>query len=104
MKSKDKFGNRLSILLILSMGFLFGFLFAILLLLTNTDGILTKNGYIAIDQYNLSQENITQIYKYKCNEDKYKWEMKNIYNGEITTEYIQNCDNWYYEKEVIIQK
>ena len=103
-KSKANDEGSIVILFVFFIGFLLGMLLVYFSFIFNLSGMAENNGLQFKDESCLNQENITEIYKYKCNENKFKWKMENMYTGEIEEIKIQTCDEWYYEKEVIIQK
>jgi hypothetical protein len=56
---------------------------------------------------NQNETETTEIFKYKCNENKIYWSAQNCFGDEcwlMDKKPIQHCEDHYYEKEVIIKK
>jgi hypothetical protein len=56
---------------------------------------------------NQTETETTEIFKYKCNENKIHWSSQVCFGDECWVtdrQPIQHCEEHYYEKEVIIKK
>jgi hypothetical protein len=95
-KNQEESNERFKLIFFLLIGgFILGTFFGIVMLITSPE------------YKNQTETETTEIYKYKCNENKLWWSAEQCFGEECWVtdrKPIQHCEKHYYEKEVIIKK